>query len=190
MIWTIIGLAIPTIVSIEGAASSKRPSRLKLLLVALALTGFGIANWSAVNQRIEKQRLEDRAKVLQGSVDSANRELAEQRQLLALVNATVGDLAALNRLSDGGKYFVQIAADTSKERLEAYLGRIERQFAGARKSNLIAVREPRPGSRNYLLVFGSGLDLTAAEVFQRLANNHHFPPDSEIASIQPEPANQ
>ena len=188
MLWTIIGIVIPTIVSIEGATSSDRSKRSKLFLIALALIGFGIAIGSAFNERLDKQRLQHRAQDLQDSVDAANKRLAVQGELLTLVNSTVGDLAALNRLSGGGKYYVQIAADTSRARLEGYLSRIESQFAGARSSSLVSVRNPRPGSSNYLLVFGTGLDLTAAEVFQRLANNHHFPPDSQIATIEPEPA--
>jgi hypothetical protein len=186
MLWTIIGLAIPTIVSIEGATSSERSRQIKQFLIALALAGFGIAIGSAFHENLEKQRLENRARELQKSVDAANQKLSEQSVLLTLVNSTVGDLGALNRLSGGSTYYVQIAADTSKERLEGYLRRIENQFAGAKSSGLVTVRDPKPGSSNYLLVFGAGLDLTAAEVFQRLANNHHFPPDSQIATIQRE----
>jgi hypothetical protein len=48
------------------------------------------------------------------TVDAANTRLAAQVQLLTLVNSTRGDLAALNRLSGGATYHVQIAADSSK----------------------------------------------------------------------------
>src|ERR1035438_2936904 len=163
MFWTILGLAITTAVSIEGAISSDRTRQLKLFLIALALGGFGIAIGAAFGETVDKDNAQRDAQRLQHDVGEANQRLATQGEMLALVKATVGDLAALDQLSGDSKYYVQIAADTSKERLEGYLDRIENQFAGARKSGLVSVRDPKPGSKNYLLVFGSNLDLTAAE---------------------------
>jgi hypothetical protein len=121
-------------------------------------------------------------------LDAANKRLEAQNQMLSLVNNTVGDLGMLNRLSGGNKYYVRIAADTSRERLEPYLKAINRQFKGATSSGLvvIVIREPRVGSRNFELTFGSGLDVAAAEAFQRLATLHNFHP-GQVIQILPEP---
>jgi hypothetical protein len=48
---------------------------------------------------------------------------------------------------------------------------------------MACIREPKPGSKNYQLIFGRDLDLSAAEVFHRLATSHHFPPPGEFAFV-------
>ena len=187
MFWTILGLGITTIVSVEGAVNSDRPRWMRLALIGLAVLGFSVAIVSAAQENTEHQLAERRAKENGEKLDAAKAELRAQSDLLTLVNVTVGDLASLNRLSGGARYFVRIATDTSRERLEAYLRAIDAKFKGASASGLVTIRPPGPHSSNYKLVFGSGLDVTAAEVFQRLANAHHFPPPSQIAEIEPEP---
>jgi hypothetical protein len=187
MLWTIVGLAITTVVSIEGTVNSNRSKQLKIALQALALVGFGVAIIAASNESADKKKAQDHEQIVTEKLDAANVQLRDQSALLKLVTITVGDLGVLNRLSGGQKYYVRIAADTSKARLEGYLRDIDKKFGGAKSSGLVSIRDPRPGSALYTLIFGSGLDVAAAEVFQRLANSHHFPPDSQIAEIEPEP---
>ncbi|MBM3744973.1 MAG: hypothetical protein FJW34_04160 [Acidobacteria bacterium] len=190
MLWTLIGLGIPTVVSVEGAVSSNKSSRVKVSLILVALFGFYIATSSAFVEQRQKREAQERARELRDKVDAANMQLEQQGQVLKLVSLTVGDLGMLNRLSGGEKYFVRIAADTSEKRLKAYLSDIERKFSGASSSGLLSVRPPTAGSRNYELVFGSQLDVAAAEVFHRLANSHRFPPDRQIAEIRREPSSK
>ena len=188
MFWTIAGLVITTIVSLESVVNSDRKKILKVLLSLIAIGGFGIAIGSAISDNRENQLKQHDAKAVQASLDTANARLASQGKLLDLVNFTVGDLGILNRLSAGHRYYVQIAADTSADRLKPFLDRIQQQFPGAKASGLVSIRKPVPPSRNYILAFGNGLDLAAAEVFQRLADNHRFPPHDQFAVIQSEPA--
>ena len=186
MLLTIIGLAIPTLVSIEGAFSGQRRVTAKAFLILCALVGFGLAFYSASGERVKMILAQQQAQSMSDRLDAANRQLEAQNQILSLVNNTVGDLGMLNRLSGGNKYYVRIAADMSRQSLEPYLTAIERQFKGARSSGLVVIREPRPGSRNFELIFGSGLDVAAAEVFQRLATLHSFHP-GQVIQILPEP---
>lgn len=95
---------------------------------------------------------------------------------------SVSNLSILDELSGDAKYYVRIAADTKKENLEKYKNRIYNMFQGAQNSNHVRILEM--DNSNYELVFGYGLDLSAAEVFQRLANSHRFPPDAQIAQIK------
>jgi hypothetical protein len=111
------------------------------------------------------------------------RELGDIRKVLKLVDVAVGDLAVLDRLSGGATYYVRIAADTDRERLKPYLGAIEKKFKGAGPSGMATIREPRPGSKMYELVFGQHLSVAAAEVFHRLAMSHQFPPPGHVAEI-------
>ena len=186
MLMTIIGLAVPTLVSIEGALSGSKRLAAKALLIACAFGGFGLGVYSASEERGKTTLARQQAQSVSDRLDAANRRLEAQGEILSLVNSTVGDLGTLNRLSGGNKYYVRIAADTSRERLEPYLAAIERQFRGARSSGLVGIREPRPGSRNFELTFGSGLDVAAAEAFQRLATLHGFHP-GQVIPILPEP---
>jgi len=101
-----------------------------------------------------------------------------------VTNAFVGDLTKLSALGGARTYYVRIAADTSRERWE-YSPENRNQFAGAQSSGLVAIRDPRPPSGNFELVFGQHVSLVAAEVFQRLAMSHHFPPPGQVAQIVP-----
>jgi len=186
MLLTLIGLAIPTVVSIEGVLSGQKRAIVKAFLSLCAIAGFGLAMYSSVAEQAKATLAQQQAQNMSDQLMSANERLEAQNQTLRLVESTVGDLGALNKLSGGNKYYVRIAADTSRQRLEPYLAAIERQFSGARSSGLVVIRDPRPGSHNYELAFGNHLDVAAAEVFQRLATLHDFHPGQVIA-ILPEP---
>jgi hypothetical protein len=161
---------------------------IKGLLILLALAGFAIAVYSAIDSQAKKVMAQQQAASVSEQLRLANGSLDTQGRILNLVDLTVADLGMLNRLSGGNKYYVRIAADTVRDRLERYQRAIENQFKGARESGLVVIRDPKSGSRNFELVFGNHLDVAAAEVFQRLANSNGFPPAGQGATIQPEPA--
>jgi len=185
MLMAVVGLAIPTVVSVVGALTGGKRAGIKTTLIVCAAVGFGLGIYSAVNARSQAALAQRQAEDVSDQLKAANDKLKSQEPLLRLINVTTGDLAALNRLSGGDTYYVRIAADTSSQRLEPFLARICQQFKGAEDSGLVKIREPRPGSHNYELVFGNHLDVAAAEVFQRLATSHGFHP-GQVIEILPE----
>lgn len=192
MMLTIFGLGITTIISLTGIVTSDGRQWVKSALAVLTLMGFSLAAGSAWEDNHDKEDARADTQRAQAALASANHQLAALQSAMALVKLTVGDLGKLNELSGGATYYVRIAADTSRDRLEPYLRAIDAEFKGAQASGMASIREPRPGSRNYELVFGQGLDVAAAEVFHRLAISHHLTPAAtsgqEVASIVPEPA--
>ena len=88
-----------------------------------------------------------------------NRRLEDLSNVLSLVRVTVGELGKLNELSRGSKYYVRIATDTRRERLQPFLVRIENKFPGAIAGGMAMIKDPRRGSRNCELVFVSGARL-------------------------------
>ena len=187
MFLTILGLGIATVISLISIVTSGGAKWLKALLTVLTFSGFGMAVYSAKQENTEKVNASTEARNAKHELDNANSQLETLRSMVTLVNITVGDLAKLNDLSGGAKYYVRIAADKSREGLEPSLRAIEADFRGAKSSGMVSVRDPKAGSHNYELVFGQGLDMAAAEVFHRLATSHHLPPEGQIAYILPEP---
>ncbi|OPY71952.1 MAG: hypothetical protein A4E63_01389 [Syntrophorhabdus sp. PtaU1.Bin050] len=188
MLWTVLGLLITFSISIIGVATSGKSRQVRATLCIFTVLGFGAAMYSTYAQEGAKRLAEISAQENSKKLAMANRHLEDMRGMLDFVRLTVGDLAKLNAIGGGAKYYIRISADTDKERLLPYLKRINAVFRGAEQSGLVAVREPRPGSRNYELVFGQGLEMAAAEVFYRLATMHKFPPPNQIPAIVPEPA--
>jgi len=188
MLLTLLGLGITTVISVVGVVTTKEAgTRLKAILVLLTLGGFGLATWAAKDANEDTERAKAQAKDDHEKLSTANQQLEDLRSVLSLVKATVGDLAILHELSGSTRYHVTIATDTSREGLAKPLKNLQDNFGGP-NSKLISIREPKTGSKNYELVFGQGLDMAAAEIFQRLATSHHLPPPGQIAYIFPEPA--
>lgn len=187
MLLTVIGLAITTIVSIEGTLRSDRARRKKLLLVTLAIAGFGIALVSTYSQTAARRHADADAQAAKIRMTDALERLKSQQALLNIVNSAVSDLAILNNLAtDKTLYYVQIAAASDPRYLEQYKSSIEAMFPGAASRQLVAIRDPEKGSHMHKLVFGQHLHAAAAEVFHRLAMSHGFPPHGENAEIHRE----
>ena len=187
MFWTIAGLVIAAGASLATLSENEKSRVRKLLLIGLAIAGLVVGTVSAVSENKEKNEATSREQQIASDLKDAKAQLKTQDDLLSIVNATVGDLGILNRLSGKAKYYVRISADTSPARLQPYLAKVDAQFKGAQSSGLVLIRPPKPGSQNYELVFGSGLDVAAAAVFKELADSHHFPPAGQFAVIEPEP---
>jgi hypothetical protein len=181
-------LGITTVISLIGIFTGDRSKNLKLLLLLLTVSGFGLAIFSTYQENAAKEQAKSEAIDARTNLARANQQLVDLQSTLALVRVTVGDLAKLNELSGGTKYCVRVAADTSQARLESYLRNLQAAFKGASSSGMVSIQEPKNGSKNYELVFGQGLDMAAAEVFHRLATSHRLPPPGNIANILPEPA--
>ena len=164
-----------------GRAGKGRYVFLGLYVLALVLAGY--AAWRQEESKVAGEKVaRERHDAVAAQLRSTEGELEALKGVSALTNALVGDLTKLNALGGDGRYHVRIAADAKRAGLEPYLRRIERQFAGAQASGLVAIHPPKGGSRQYTLVFGQGLTLASAEVFQRLAMSHHFP--NGLAAIE------
>lgn len=193
MLLTLLGLIITFVISVIGIVTSGKSMRLRVTLGIFTVLGFGVAAYSAYVQDFAKKEELERKRIAELNTKEAveklamaNRHLEDMRGMLSFVRSTVGDLAKLNAIGGGGKYYIRIAADTKKERLLPYLAKINAVFQGAKQSGLVSIRDPRPGSSYYELVFGQGLEMAAAEVFYRLAAMHKFPPPNQIPAIVPE----
>lgn len=173
MLWTTVGLVVGAAVAFVAALTEQNSPVLKrAILCIFAAAALVVGYLSAHDQDQSSKQAQER-------VTDLRDRLQTQQQLLTLVNATVGDLGTLNQLSGGRKYYVLIASDTREERLEPSLKNIENQFPGAKAIGAAMIRK-KAGSETYELVFGSGLNPAAAEVYQRLAMNHQLPPADKI----------
>jgi hypothetical protein len=163
----------------------------KWFYFTLYFSSFVLAGYTAVRQersaRAEKAVIEKLAQQRQAKLEAdlalAHEKLGSLAAVEEVTNALVGDLAKLAAVGGDGKYYVRVAADRSRAGLAPYLHAINAQFAGAQASGLVDIREPRSSGGNYQLVFGQHLNLVAAEVFQRLAMSHRFPPKDQVAAI-------
>lgn len=149
-----------------------------------------VAKEQAIRQSINNSKMLDEAR---RELKTANAKLALMEPSLALVNATVGDLASLKELSGGSQYYVRIAyASTDRGRRDLYntLRRIQSEFKGAQSSGMAAVRKWKSGSvcsggkGGFELVFGQGLNFVAADAYHRLAVAHHL--SNGVPQICPE----
>lgn len=200
---SLIGLAVVTGSSLVATYFKDFERRwIKPVLLAMTIVGalFGtyqIWTEAAAKEQAIRQSTHD-SKLLEDArqeLKMANAKLAVMEPSLALVNATVGDLASLKELSGGARYYVRIAyANTERGHrdLEDTLKRIQSEFKGAQSSGMAAVREWKSesvcsgGKAGYELVFGQGLNFVAADAYHRLAVAHHL--SNGVPQICPEAA--
>jgi hypothetical protein len=190
---TVLGLVVAFVVSCIGILSDKPKTPMKAFLVALALTGGVVAGISSHFDSVDKAKADAKVDDANKKLAVADAQLLAQKPILDLIDATVGDLGTLNRLSAGEKYYVRISAG-SKASMEQYLTGIETNFKGARSSELVSVRPLRkdcpPDDAKvscWALVFGSNLNPAAAEVFERFADENNFPPAKQSAQMKVQP---
>ncbi|MGD0339956.1 MAG: hypothetical protein ABSB78_14340 [Bacteroidota bacterium] len=183
MFWTIISISFTAVMT----ATRLLPERYKRTAVSVGIIALvcsvSAQLASAIVARQREALADEKRDKAEKITQRANEDLASLKATLALVQYTVGDLGKLNDISGGAKYYCRVAADTKKENLNVYLQRINNQFKGADASGLVGIRDPRPGSHIYELVFGQHLELAAAEVFHRLAMSHKLPPSNQVAAI-------
>jgi|ERR1700761_4516358 len=173
LVLTCIGLVIATLTAVFSALISKESRPTKAALVALAVTGGAIAGWAAQSADShaadDKVALETQLKATRGALDAANLKLEAQARAIGAVDDVVGQLAKLDDLGGGGKYYVRIAAGATEAELAKYEPGLLALFPGAADKKLIAVR---PLGKGFELVMGNGLTLASAEAFKRLADRY------------------
>jgi hypothetical protein len=182
MLWTILGLAVAALMSVAGVFATARWS--KATVMVLAAAGLAVGSVSAMRQEEDAKEAREAASRAKADLERANTQLDSLNATLAVVHASVGDLAALGRLAGGNRYYVRLATGHTHEELEKLLAALSNQFKGAKSSGMVAIREHKGARPEYELVFGQNLDFVAAEVFQRLAMSHHLA--NGVASIHPE----
>lgn len=78
------------------------------------------------------------------------------------------------------EYLVQIAASPSRTDLEPYLDNLQKRFGSSGGAAILA---PRPGSKQYLLVWGQHLDQATADARAKAADALHLPPPGQSAIV-------
>jgi len=186
MIYFIIGLIgtlLLTVISIFTSLEGKTKFVLFIFGIALAFFGqiFYLCNSKSREQNVLKLLTDS-----QNAQKESENHIKDLEKTTAFINTVVGDLSILDKIGGTSKYYIRIAADESRSSLEKYLKNIDYQFKGAVSSGLVEIRNPRPSSKLYELVFGKNLSFTAAEVMHRLAMSHRLTPPGQIATILPE----
>jgi hypothetical protein len=188
MLWTILGLSITLIVSLEGTLHSDRSRRWKSFLVVLAFGGFAVAGYMANLQNQAARAARQAESKSREQLEETTKKLADAKQSLDQLVAVAGftEPVILGKLGEDEKFYVRVAADTDPERLKPHLTVIKRRL-GASAGDVVTIRKPRPGSDLYELTFGNDLVLPAAQVFYTVAERYHFQPAGQRPVILREP---
>jgi len=196
LFWVFSGLVIATGSAIVSAAHADLKRFAKWLLILLAFLGLYVGGEYAIKQNEDKIASESRATTLQWRVEELKREAKTIAIGVGALQLKAEDLVALNQMAGyNARYYVQIAAGGTAKELEESRRKTREQFGIAKMNNIVAIIDRKrlgflQGLR-YVLVFGHHQTLTAAEVFQRLANGHHLPQGEAgkpgFASIKIEP---
>ena len=116
-------------------------------------------------------------------LETANAALKAQGALINYVSNAVGQLSKLNALGGAKSYYVRLACGKTQQELARYESDLLARFPGAKKSKPIEVRA-NSTPKGCELIFGTGLTLASAEVFQRMASMQGFA--SGRTEIRPE----
>lgn len=144
-----------------------------LILTALVGTSKEYADASEASDR------DGQIRTLQGQLDK--------------IGLTADDLAALNSISGKQKYYVKLAVGTDYCGLKRdTLDKVNNQFGGVFPQNQLCIYDSKSKTNPLVAVFGDGLDLAAAAVFMRLADDHGLASAGDKgqpprAFIEPEP---
>jgi len=188
MLWTILGLSITLIVSVEGTLRSDRSRKWKTFLVVLAGLGFVGAGYAALLQNQAANAARQAGNESRKQLEQTTEKLADAKKSLDQLVAVSGSTepVILGKLGGDEKFYVRIAADTDPERLKPHLAVMKRRL-GAAADDVAIIRSPRPGSELYELTFGNNLVLPAAQAFYTVAERYQFQPAGQHPVILREP---
>lgn len=173
LVFTLLGSLAATVAAILLAFKEDKKSRSKLILLAvggLMASGIcaGVQFFGAQQTEMDWKQAHQNAADLKSRLDAAIAKLNKQGRILNSASVDVDALAQLNQLSSG-RFHVRLATDTDASRLCRIEHGIDNQFQGAAANQ--GIRVIGAGSA-YQLIFGKGLSLAAAQVYQTLAINH------------------
>lgn len=181
---TLFGLLVASLTSlysvVTGDASTAKKSTLSVLSVLGLVLGSAAAVHTNRQAKASAEALTAKLAATETHLATANEALAalrtgqkEQGQLMDYVGSAVGQLSKLNELGGGRTYYVRLAFGQTPEELARHKTALLNRFPGGREGTLIQVR-PTLSPKGYELVFGTGLTLVSAEVFERLSNLQGF----------------
>jgi hypothetical protein len=184
MFITIAGIIVASLTAAYSALTGDGSARKKTALVSLALVGFVVGTLAAIDsdnkskaadaaQTAQNNLLQSKLSATEMQLKLANDSLDSQQILLTFVNNSVSQLSKLNSLGGTQSYYVRLAFGQTSEELKRYEDALARRFPGGKTSGLVSVR-PTTKPNGFELIFGTGLTLVSAEVFQRLALDQGF----------------
>jgi hypothetical protein len=158
----------------------------KRVLVALTGVGLLVSLASAIQEHnagvARDQAIGFLTKTVTGipySSPALRRIEADMQQLLAHMGVKPSVVLAVSL----PQFFVRIAADNSRERLQPFLNKLQNRFG---EESGAVILNPRSGSKLFKLVWGQHLDRATAEQRLKAANGLGLPPKGQSAEIEPE----
>src|SRR6185369_73219 len=154
------GLAVSTLVAIFSV-SKETKAQTRRLLYTLACAGFLIGGYSTWLQSKGEHKAESDLEKIKNTVDQSGMD--------------IDTLALLNKVSPSTRFHIRLLTDPTIEAACYDLGKIVGSLPDAVKTGnvrIVKVAVKNPGDEPYILIFGSGLTLTSAEAFYRLAIAH------------------
>ena len=89
------------------------------------------------------------------------------------VGSVAGQLSKLDEIGGGKAYYVRLAWGHTETELVPFETALLRRYPGGKANHLIEIRSTS-NPVGYELVFGKGLTLASAEVFERLSDLQGF----------------
>jgi hypothetical protein len=198
---SVAGLIVATAVTILDKFTeeiTKQKKWLRNLWFLLVLAGLTLSVYGAYRSERDStaqtsaaaaQASQDNAAIsaLTSSVQQIPNNAPQFQQIeddLNLLIAHAGVVQPQIRLAQPAQaqtqYLVQIAASTSSSSLQPYLANLQKRFG---PSTDAAILEPRPGSKQCLLVWGQHLDQATANARAKAADALHLPPPGQSAIV-------
>lgn len=191
---SIAGIIVATAVTILDKFTeelTKQKKWLRELWFLLVLAGLGLSVFGAYRgaQDAQTQATRDNQAIsdLTSSVQKIPDSTPQFQQIeldLNLLMARAGvpqpEVKIASPIAAQPEYLVEIAASTSQSSLEPFLANLEKRFGSASGAAILA---PRPGSKQYLLVWGQHLDQTTANARAKAAEDLHLPPPGQPAIV-------
>lgn len=198
IVLAISGLLLAATATIVEKLAPEHNRSARTVLVLVAIAGFGVTAFASFRQ--DRQNAKQ-----QQTVDGLNKQIG------ALVDPDHGAVKDINdRLSEiardvdsllpkpalqthgvaaapagGDQYFVQVAADTSKDRLDPYAMKIQRTYNVS--ADFAAVITVHGSKMPYRLTFGQHLDKATAQKYAEVASSLGLPPGGQSAQVVAQP---
>jgi len=192
---TITGLIIAAAITILDKSIEKFKTQGKWLRrtwLVLVLGSLGISVYGAYKENTGNTSRDAAIAILTSKVGGLPDNSSDFKQIenglsLLLVHAGIKDAGGLPlspaNVAASPRFFVRIAADTSKGRLQPYLTNLQHRFG---MESGAAILDPNPGSRLFKLVWGQHLDQVTASQRARAADALGLPPAGQPAQIERE----
>jgi hypothetical protein len=177
----IISLVATTLLAVLGVLSGKK-IRVIVVVVGVIACLTGIVALVKASKDMDSLLLS----IKDQKTDSRVKDVSF-RAAFKSTSAPASSGSAQEVPSQEPRFYVRVAADTSKERLIRFRDTINSRFPHKVPDQQAIIRDPRPNSRNYELVFGRNLDLRSALEQQQFIISQHLQPQGDLPPILLEP---